>query len=102
MNRVASGAIPLPVDKGTAHSSFPGSAWERAVWQAPPADSFHCLNCPDSRQSLEGSAFPGGAWERASKCKLRAFLARVEHLKHFPEDFCKALKKGTERLTRRN
>src|SRR5262249_49266382 len=37
--------------------SFPGSAWERAVLEAPPPLAF-------GRQSLAGSAFPGGAWER--------------------------------------
>ena len=49
--------------------SFPGSAWERAAFEAPPrapagggdgAES----NVALARQSLAGSAFPGRAWER--------------------------------------
>ncbi len=68
--------------------SFPGSAWERTVWQAPPAlkkseptalaagldESKNSHLWPDAfapytyiqaeRRSLGDSAFPGGAWER--------------------------------------
>jgi hypothetical protein len=52
---------------GIYTSSFPGSAWERRVPQAPPAV---CVFIDpirrQSRQSLDVSAFPGGAWERAN------------------------------------
>ena len=52
--------------------SFPGSAWERTVFEAPPraslfATSLGCIaawsNSAVGRRSLQCSGFPGGAWE---------------------------------------
>ena len=42
---------------GTRANSFPGSAWERSVLQAPACSSAL------ARRSLATSGFPGRAWE---------------------------------------
>src|SRR5262249_33475439 len=45
-------------------TSFPGSAWERNVFEALPRGQVLRLALCLGRRSLQGSAFPGRAWER--------------------------------------
>ena len=57
--------------------SFPGSAWERTVFEAPPRSCL-LLSLPLagrdlSRRSLHGSGFPGGAWEPVTMMSVYLF-----------------------------